>query len=160
MSAFRFQLEGVLRHRKNIERDRQRQVAVIQGQLNQLQGELRRLDQSVQEATGELRGGRLIGKLDMSYLAAHRRFIAAMQRKAMTVVQRMALLQRDLEESRKALGEAAKQRKVMEKLRERYFQRWQEAMNKKETEAMDEIGMQLSYQELTAEAMGEGGDEA
>jgi flagellar protein FliJ len=152
MAVFRFQLEGVLRHRKNIEHDRQRQVALLQGQMSQLQAELRRMDQEVQGATADLRTTGLIGRLDMSYLAAHRRYVASMQRKAMTVAQRMALLQRDLDESRKALAEAAKQRKVMEKLRERYWNRWAEAMNKKEMEAMDEIGMQLSYQDLAAEA--------
>ena len=160
MSAFRFQLEGVLRHRKNIERDRQRRVALIQNQMNQLQAELRRLDQEAQDATAELRGSRLTGTLDMSYLAAQRRYMAAVQRKAMSVVQRMALVQRDLDEARKALAEAAKRRKVMEKLRERYFQRWLEALNKKEMDAMDEIGMQLANHDLAAEveAVQEAGD--
>ena len=161
MPAFRFQLEGVLRHRRNIERDRQRQVAVVQNQMNQLQAELRRLDQEAQDATVELRCSRLTGTLDMSYLAAHRRYMAALQRKAMLLVQRMALARRDLDEARKTLAEAAKRRKVMEKLRERYFQRWLEALNRKEMEAMDEIGMQLANHELAveAEAMREAGDE-
>jgi len=151
MPAFRFQLEGVLRHRKNIERERQRQLAVFQGQQNQLQSELRRLDQDVQDATAELRGTRLIGQLDMNYLAAHRRFVAAMQRKAMGIVQKMAIVQRDLEQARKALAEAAKQRKIMEKLRERHWQRWLDDLNRKEGEAINEIGMQLAFRQLADE---------
>lgn len=151
MAAFRFQLEGVLRHRKNIEQERQRQLAVIQGQMSQLQAELRRMDHEVQNANLELRNTRLVGTLDMNFLAAHRRFVASMQRKAVTVAQRMALLQRDLDQSRKALAEAAKRRKIMEKLRERYWNRWVQQLNRKEMEAMDEIGMQLGCQDIAAE---------
>jgi len=44
--------------------------------------------------------------------------------------------------------EAAKQRKVIEKLREKQFARWREELAKREQAEMDEIGMQLAYQNL------------
>ncbi|HEX2972503.1 MAG TPA: flagellar export protein FliJ [Tepidisphaeraceae bacterium] len=151
MPAFRFQLEGVLRYRKSIERERQRQVAVIQGELQAFQDELKQLDRDVQDASAELRQNRLTGRLDLNFLLAHRRFVAAMQRKAMGVAQKMALVQRRLDESRKALTEAAVQRKVIEKLRERQYQRWLAAMDKREREELDEIGMQLRYRQMASE---------
>ena len=40
MARFEFQLEGVLQHRKNVEHERQRELALVQGQLQQLENEL------------------------------------------------------------------------------------------------------------------------
>ena len=41
------------------------------------------------------------------------------------------------------------QRKVMEKLRERQYQRWRAELSRRELAEMDEIGMQLAYQNLS-----------
>lgn len=159
MARFRFQLEGVLRHRKNVERQQQREVALVQAQLTQLETELRQLDQTAQDAAAELRRDHLVGTIDLNYLAAHRRFVAATQRKAVSLAQRMALVRRELDEKRKVLTQAAIQRKVMEKLREKQFARWMETMGKREADELDEIGMQLSYRNIDADGQ-EGGAEA
>jgi flagellar export protein FliJ len=71
-----------------------------------------------------------------------------MQRQSMALVQKIALAQRAVDESRALPAEAAKQRKIIEKLRERQFQRWQEKLARRESAEMDEIGMQLAYQNL------------
>jgi flagellar FliJ protein len=148
MPRFVFKLEGVLHHRRNVEHQRQRELALVQAQMQQLQAELRRLDQSVQEATADLRRSRLVGAIDMAFLAAHRRFVTSMQRNAMTLVQKMSLIQRQVADARKALAEAAKERKIMEKLRDKQFQRWLDALNKRQTEELDEIGTQLAIRQL------------
>ena len=144
MAKFDFKLEGVLRHRKNVEHERQRELAVAQGQLQQLEDQLRELDREVQAASGELRENRLVGRLDLNYLAAHRRFVGAMQKKGMGLVQRMSIIRKQVEEARKLLAQAAIQRKAVEKLREKQRQRWQEDQNRRQAEEMDEIGMQLT----------------
>ena len=151
MAQFHFQLEGVLKQRKNIERERQRQHASIQLQMNQLQDELKELDRTVQASSAELRDGKLVGTIDLNYLAAHRRFTASTQRKAMNLLQRMSLVQRQLDESRKLLTEAAVQRKVIEKLRERQFERWKAEIERKETALTDEMGMQIAFRNLMEE---------
>lgn len=149
MARFVFQLEGVLRHRKHLEQQRQRELALVQAQMATLQAELRSMDQSVQAATSDVRQNHLVGKLDLSFLAAHRRFTAAMQRKAMALMQRMALVQRQVDEAVKALMEAAKQRKVMEKLRERNQERWRADLNRRELIEQDDISMRLAYANVT-----------
>lgn len=148
MAQFKFQLEPLLRHRKTIERDRQRSHAVLQSQMKELEDELKRLDQTSQLATSELRSNHLTGTIDLNFLAAHRRFTGAVQRKAITLVQRMALLQRQLDDSRKLLTEAAVKRKVMEKLKEKHHDRWKAEIERKETALTDEIGMQLAFRNL------------
>jgi flagellar FliJ protein len=68
-----------------------------------------------------------------------------MQRQALALVQKMAQQKQKVEEARIDLAEAAKQRKVIEKLREKHFERWRAALAHRELTEQDEIGMQLSY---------------
>src|SRR5205085_2499946 len=148
MAQFNFQLDPVLRHRKNIERDRQRFHAQLQRQMQQFQDELKALDRTAHDATEELRAQHLVGTIDLNYLAAHRRFTAAVQRKGMTLVQKMALLQRQIDDSRKLLADAAIRRRIMEKLKDKHFERWRLDLNRRETAQTDEIGMQLAFRQL------------
>jgi flagellar protein FliJ len=151
MAKFTFKLQALLRHRKNLEHDRQRELAEVQKQFVALQNELKEMNDQVTQATLDVRNTKLVGTLDLNYLAAHRRFTTAMQRKAMTLVQRMALVQRDVEAAQTALAEAAKQRKIVEKLREKQFERWQVDAARKETTELDEVGMQLVFQNAQIE---------
>ena len=151
MARFVFQLDGVLKHRKSIERDKQRELALVQAQMHGLENELRQLDESVRNTTQDVRQNHLVGRLDMNFLAAHRRYMVAMQRQAMALVQKMALVQRQLEEAQKTLAEAAKQRKIIEKLREKQHQRWKDDQSRRELAEADEVSTQLSYRQQVAE---------
>lgn len=146
MARFVFQLEGVLRYRKNREQERQRELAVVQAQMAKLQAELTALDQSVRRANEDMRQNHLTGPIDLALLAAHRRFLGATQQRAMELVQRMALVQRQVDEARRALAASAKDRKVIEKLRERQHERWAADLTRKETAELDEIGMQIGFE--------------
>lgn len=145
MPKFHFPLEGVLRHRANVERDRMRMLGEAQQAAQSIQSELQSLDQSLQHATNELRDKHLIGRIDLNYLAAHRRFVGSVQRKAMGLIQRLALAQRRVDEARGALAEAAKQRKIIEKLREKQESRWRSELSRKETAETDEVAMQMGF---------------
>ena len=148
MPRFKFQLEGVLQHRKNIEEQKQRALAPILAEMQRLKNELSELDQTARTAVADLRDNRLTGHLDLSFLAAHRRFTGSVQRKAVALAQKMAIVQREIDKARADLAEAAKQRKIIEKLRERQLERWQIQQHRQEMEELDDIGMQLAFRQL------------
>src|SRR5438445_8007513 len=148
MPRFKFQLEGVLEHRKNIEEQKQRALAAVLVEMQRLKSDLAELDQVARGAVADLRENRLTGRLDMSFLAAHRRFTGSVQRRALAIAQKMALVQRQIDEARPALAEAAKQRQIIEKLRERQLERWRSQQNRQEMEELDDIGMQLAFRRL------------
>ncbi|WP_428939494.1 flagellar export protein FliJ [Fontivita pretiosa] len=154
MARFVFKLQAVLRHRLHVERQKQRELAVRQKELLELQQALRQVQESVNRCNQDVRQHHLVGRLDMAFLAAHRRFLAGMQRQAIALVQRIALAQRAVDEARAALTEAAKQRKIIQKLRERQLLRWREEQAKRELSLLDEAGMQLAYRNLTNEGDG------
>jgi flagellar FliJ protein len=143
MAQFTFSFAGVLRHREHVEQECQRAVAGVQQRMREAQDALRELDQSMQGNIADVRNNRLVGRLDMGFLAAHRRYIASVQRKGTTMAQKMALIQRELDTARAALSEAAKQRKILEKLREKQLQRWTMEKDRKESAELDEISMRL-----------------
>lgn len=152
MAKFVFKFDGVLRQREHVETQRQRELAVVQQEMTRLQNELRQLNESVQTSTNDLRSNHLTGRLDMSFLAAHRRFMLAMQRKAMGLVQQIAAVQKRVDVAQAALAEAAKQRKIMEKLKEKSFERWRADLARKEMMENDEIAMQIGYRNSLDEA--------
>src|SRR5438874_13616591 len=132
MAQFVFQLDGLLRHREHQEQQRQRELAAAQAEMAQMQAELRGMNDVMQAGVLDLKRNHLTGSLDMNYLAAHRRYALAMQRKATTIAQRMALQQRQVEEARRNLAEAARQLKILEKLREKRRQEWAREQARKE----------------------------
>src|SRR4029079_19784555 len=130
MAKFVFQLDGVLRHRKHLEQERQRELAIIQLGMKGLQDNLRALNDAVAETNEDFRKNRLIGQLDMNFIAAHRRFMNATQRRVIAIAQKMTLVQRQIDAAQKELIEAVKQRKILEKLREKHQQRWSDDINR------------------------------
>src|SRR6266550_3168986 len=145
MARFTFHLEGVLRHRTNVEHHRQRDLAVVEAQMVPLQAQLAALDAQVQTSNADLRQNRLTGQIDLNFLAAHRRYLGATQRRAMEIAEKMAVVQRKVDRERQALIDAARDRAVLEKLREKQQAAWQAELNRKELAALDEVTMQLTY---------------
>ncbi len=151
MARFVFQLEGVLRHRRNLERDRQRELAEREKDVQAVKAEVERLNTEVRDVTADVRA-HLSGRLDLEFLTAHRRFMLAMQRRGIDLVQRLREAQKRSDETRLLLAEAARQRKVIEKLRENHFERWRANLAAKEMAELDEIGMQLAFRQSREEA--------
>jgi flagellar FliJ protein len=148
MPKFAFKLEGVLRQRKHVEQEKMRALATCLKHQSDCEAELSRLHDNVRLITDDLRQNHLTGVLDMGFLAAHRRYMIAMQRQAMGIAQKIAVAQQRVTEARLALAEAAKQRKVMEKLREKHQERWRAEQAAKEFRELDEIGVQLAVNAL------------
>ena len=105
MPKFVFQLEGVLRQRKSVEEQRQRELGAAQAEMARMEAELRALDDTTQGVSEDVRNNRLTGKLDMAFLAAHRRYVLAMQRKALLLAQRMAAQQQLVDAARGKLAD-------------------------------------------------------
>ena len=146
MPKFVFQLDAVLRHRKMIEEQRQRELGAVQTVMAAMEAELRSIDEAARGVSDDVRTNRLTGKLDMTFLAAHRRYVLAMQRKAVALAQRMAAQQQLVDAARKQLAEAAKQRKIIEKLKERQHERWKVEQSRKELDHLSEVNMQLALE--------------
>jgi len=148
MAVFVFKLDAVLRHRERIEKDRYRELSIRDAEMKRLESELKTLNQELEGSTADVRDHHLVGRLDMRYLAAHRRYMLGMQRKVLALAQKMTHQQKLVDDARRALFEASKQRKILEKLRERQHLRWNDAQARREANDLDEIVAQMSFHQI------------
>jgi flagellar FliJ protein len=152
MAQFKFNLKGVLRQRELAEDQRQRTFADAQRAYAELETQLKAMDDEVKAAGEDLRRNHLVGPINVHYLAAHRRFGMAMQRKAMALAERMAEAKQVVDAARAALVEAAKQRKTLEKLKEKRQATWAEDQTRREQAATDEVAQQIGVRLVCAAA--------
>lgn len=152
MAQFKFNLHAVLRQRELVEQQKQRVFGEIQRRYAAMEAELREMDDTVRAATDDLRDRHLIGPISVEYLAAHRRFTLAMQRRAIEHAGRMAEVRKELEAARAALVESAKQKKVMEKLKERRQADWKTDQDRREAAATDEVAQQIGVRMVRSAA--------
>jgi flagellar FliJ protein len=144
MAHFVFALEGVLRQRSHLEQECQRKVAAAQQKMRQAQDVLRELDQAMQHSLADVRQNRLVGRIDLGFLAAYRRYVASVQRKGTTMAQSMALIQREIDAAKAELANAAKERKIIEKLKEKQFERWKTEVARKDAAEMDDVSSRMA----------------
>src|SRR3954453_18473954 len=145
MAQFKFKLAAVLRHRESVEKERQRDYALALARQKEVEDQLKALDQSMRETNDDVRQNHLVGRLDVSFITAHRRFLLGMRRKAMDLAAALARAQKETEAARVVMAEAAKQRMVLDKLREKQEGRWRDETARKEMMALDEVAMQMAF---------------
>jgi flagellar FliJ protein len=116
--------------------------------MTALEAQLQALDADVQATNEDVRKNRLIGTIDLQFLTAHRRYLGATQRRAMEIAERMAAVRIKLDDARRHLAEAAKDRKILEKLRERQEEAWRADLRRREAAETEEIASQMTYRKM------------
>ncbi len=149
MARFNFELDGVLRQRKNVEHLAQKALAEAVRAMSELTDKLRRLDESVKQVSEDVRAHHLLGEIDVNFIAAHRRYLLGMERAAMDLARQIAEAQGKVQRAQSQLIESAKERKTMEKLRDKQFERWMSEQTKRENADLDEAGMQIAFGNLS-----------
>jgi flagellar FliJ protein len=140
MSRFRFSLEPLLTARRHAERERQRAVAELERERRDLENRLRKQQQFIGEGK-RLARDQLVGRLDLSAMREHAAATIALMRDAQRVVLELAGVHKRLDSARAELVEAARQRRAVELLRERRYERWKREINRAEDAAIDELAV-------------------
>ncbi len=147
-AKFVFRLEVLLEHRRMIEKEHQRKVAEIQGRINALIRQIQEAQELIHQQNRTLAREKLVGALDLQYIAHEKRFVGNLHVRIVLMMQKVAATEQSLKAARAELLEAAKARKVLEKLKDKQFRRWLEDLEKKDAANMDEIGTQLAIREM------------
>ena len=139
MKKFRFRLQPVLRLRQQQQDQKKRRVTDLIEQVNAEQNHALALAQGLQVEGETLKQQYLGGKVDLAWVAQYRRFVTATQQAINERIRRVGVIQGDLQRARLELTEAAKQTKILEKLREKQKKRHQEAFDRTEISQIDDI---------------------
>ena len=142
MNSYNFQLENILEWRSKIEKEVVEKFALVQRELEDQKEILNKLILEHTEAKKNKRC-RTIFEMQQQFI-----YIEDLEEKMDSKVIHIDKIKIKLEKARQELLEAQKDRKVMENLKERDFERHMHEVKHKEQNELDEIGT-LRYEPIT-----------
>lgn len=153
MARFVFGLQTVLEQRETEETLCQRELFEAQLAQRKLLDELAELETQIQGANDTMRSEHLVGTLKPIMIATHRRYLIAMKQQVFSLAERIAAARTTVEAKQRKLAEAAKNRKVIELLRDKQKSRWTAEQDRREQAAADDVAMQIGFHNLQTEAV-------
>ena len=139
MKKFRFRLESVLKLRRLAEDEKQRAVGGLLSEIHDRQQEAVELDLAARAAGGELKERNHSGRIDLTWIGNYQSYVSHLRAGIAARIDMVAQLQQRLTESRQELAEAAKQTKILEKVKEKRKQRYDDEIKRLETREQDDI---------------------
>lgn len=140
MKQFRFRLQPLLRLRKQQEDQKKRVVGALLTQIHDLQRQALELAEAIKTEGEKLKQQYLQGNVDLNWVSHYRGFVTSVQRAITERIQTVTKIQNNLHQARRELTEAAKQTKILEKLKERQQKQYEREWQRKENRQLDEIG--------------------
>lgn len=149
MAKFVFKLDPVLKHRRRVEDDRQRDLAKHLRRRMILQDQLRWMQNTIMDSKQQLGDG-LEGQVDLNRVGHFSRYSGQVTQRAHGIVSELARLEEEVQISRKALLVAVGQRKALDIVRENRYAEWKKDQDRREDARIDELNVQRYAMRLTA----------
>jgi flagellar FliJ protein len=136
---FRFRLERVLQHRQREVDARSRDVATTQLAVQEAEAARIAADRQLQQCRADLAAGRQ-GRLDATALQRATAWQDELVSRCESAQENLESARRALIAAQERLQQAWRDREVLERLRSRQRQEWQQEQERREQHALDEIG--------------------
>jgi flagellar FliJ protein len=147
MKKFKYRLQALLKVKEHIERERQREHASAVQKVHQQSNELDRLDRSRDSNLSQQRD-QMKENLLVAEMLVYSRYLARLKRERLAGTELLKALEEEREKKRTDLVEAAKERRVLEKLKERQLAKHNAEIEQVLTKEGDEIAV-TSYRRKT-----------
>lgn len=151
MAGFRFRLEVVQRVRKQAMDARRRDVALAIRSIRDVDSMIDETNEQLRQAVDSQRDSRRLGRIDTQSLAQQQLHRVYLDRRLAELHVERQRREAVLEQERSKLSEATKSLRVIEKLRERQWTRFQENVRRREQAVSDEMAVQR-YLRISREA--------
>jgi len=138
MKKFKFRLQPVLKFRQQQEEQKKRVVGSILSQMNKFQNEALEMDKAIQQQRRELKKY-IHQTVDLKWISHYHGYVTNMQRSIGIKINEVKKLQNNLTEARRDLAEAARQTRIIEKLKEKMKNRYLHNLHHREIVQQDEI---------------------
>ncbi|MBI4613009.1 MAG: flagellar export protein FliJ [Planctomycetes bacterium] len=142
MRAFHFGLESVLSLRKMKEEEALRRFISVKNLHQKKREALDRIFETRRLAQEEM-GAKEEGSVDVKTLLQYQRYLAGLVVQIAAARAELVRLEKELAARREILTSATKDRKVMEKAKEKRFAEWREEFRRAEQKETDEVGTQI-----------------
>jgi len=135
-----FTLEPVLRHRKLLEENLQRELAVLKKLLLAAQQKLKDYRNHTNELLGELEQKQDKGAA-ISEISLYVRFIEQLSLHMTKQEETVRIIQEQVDNKRQDLLEATKKKQILERLKEKALRAYQQLLRKREEDFLNEVGI-------------------
>lgn len=153
MASFRFRFETVLQQRRSVEDQRQRELAqLLRGKMI-FENQLRQMQQTIRDSKQQIGTG-LVGQVDLNAIGQVAQYSSQVVVRGQQIVQQLAQLDRRIGEARQRLLEATRQRKALQLLRDKHYQRWLAEQKRRETIELDDLTNQRYARRIALEVHG------
>ncbi|MCK4460857.1 MAG: flagellar export protein FliJ [candidate division Zixibacteria bacterium] len=140
MKKFKYRLQALLKVKEHIERERQKEHATALQKVHHQSNELDRLDRSRDSSLSQQRG-QMKENLLVAEMLIYSRYLARLKRERLAGTELLKALEEEKEKKRTDLVEAAKERRVLEKLKERQLAKHTAEVEQVLTKEGDEIAV-------------------
>jgi len=141
MKKFDFRLQPILELRRRQEDQKKRAVGSLLADIARQQQQALEMAQEVRQQGRILKKQFAGGTVDVGWISYYQSYVGTMYRSIAQRIENVSSIQKSLAIARKELSEAAKQTKILEKLREKQKLRYDDRLRRAETNLIDELGM-------------------
>ena len=139
---YKFRLEPVLKHRKLLEEDVQKDFAIVKRQLFEERERLLHLEREKDRISRELQE-KQTKSMNVSDVLLYTDFIQQASREIEKQSAKVSETEKNVEQKREELVGAMKSRKAIDRLREKGFQSHVQDLSKKEQDLMNETAINV-----------------
>lgn len=144
MKKFKFKFEKILSYRRHQEKEKQRALAEILNAKKKQEDEIG--DIRTQRGDWQDREKKdLVGKIHPHRLGGYSRYFLKLKKMEMTGFETLKLIDKDADNKRESLIDAARNRKIYEKLKERHQEKYNRNVDLLGQKENDEIGLKLFF---------------
>lgn len=138
MQRFIFRYAALLKQASLHEQHRQRDLATLLRKRMILQGQLRDMQSTIQQAKQQL-GQRLVGTVDLTAIGQVARYAGDSTLRGRQIVQHLSQHETQIENARQQLAQATRKRRSLELLYDRDHDAWKKQRKHQETLELDEV---------------------
>ena len=143
MKKFRFRLQSLLVLKKQRENEKKRVVGNLLSEIHQQQQEALEMAQAIKTEGEKLKQQHDQKQIDLEWMGHYQIYVQHLQLSISKRITKIAQIQQQLAAAREELAQAAKEAKILEKLKEKQKQRYEEQLRRRETIEQDEIATNL-----------------
>ncbi len=147
MKKFRFKLQTVLKYRRFLEERKKREFAIYLGKLNEAKNTMERLKIKLNETLISINRERTIKELDIVNIMLYESYLIKLKRLIEWKLIEIEQIREKLEEKRKAYIESSRDRKILDRLKEKEYSAYISDLDKKIQSIIDEIAITKYYAE-------------
>ena len=133
-------MQSLLKLRQQQEDQKKKAVADLLAQIHEYQQHAVQLASGLKQEAQNLKQQYLQGAVDLGWIGHYHRYATYVYQAINQDAQSVAMYQKKLITARSALAEAAKQTKILEKLKDKQKKRYDAKLERKENIELDEIG--------------------